>query len=153
MSCEASTAEILRRHGLRLTRPREAIVAALRHSPGHRVAPAILAEVQRKHPSVNPSTVYRTLAAFKQVGLISETDLGTGELSYSWLGPERHHHLICHRCGKTIEMDHRYLAPLETSLRQDFGFTATVDHFAIFGFCGSCDKAAADDATAAPDSD
>ena len=138
MSCEAATAEILRARGLRLTRQRETVIAALRHTEEHRTAPAILADARRQHPALNASTVYRTLALFKRLGLVSETDLGTGELSYAWLGPERHHHLICHGCQRTIALDHQYLQPLQRALRDDFGFDATVDHFAIFGLCRRC---------------
>ncbi len=138
MACEDTTADILRQYGLRLTRQRATIIAALRHADGHRTATAILDDALAQMPSINASTVYRTLTSFKKIGLISETDLGTGELSYAWLGSERHHHLVCHRCGFVIELDHRYLKPLQDAVASDFGFDATVDHFAIFGVCKGC---------------
>ncbi|MEE9278290.1 MAG: Fur family transcriptional regulator [Dehalococcoidia bacterium] len=138
------TAQILRRYGLRLTRQRETIVKALRHAEGHRTAQAILDEVQARHPNVNASTIYRTLTTFCRLGLVTETDLGTGELSYAWLGSERHHHLVCHRCDRVIELDHRYLEPLQRRLLSDYRFDATVDHFAIFGVCETCRDRATD---------
>jgi Fur family ferric uptake transcriptional regulator len=97
-----------------------------------------LDEIQDGHPTINASTVYRTLSAFRDRGLTSETDLGTGELSYSWLGDERHHHLICRECNATIELGHASLAQLRTAILEEHGFEATVDHFAIFGLCRHC---------------
>ena len=82
----------LRSHGMRATWQRQLIAGALRHHDGHRHAQAILDEVQAGHPTINPSTVYRTLSSFRDAGLVAETNLGTGELSYAWLGDERHHH-------------------------------------------------------------
>ena len=70
----------------------------------------------------------------------AETNLGTGELTYAWLGDERHHHLICRQCQQTIELDHRYLEELGEAIERDYGFSATVDHFAIFGLCADCRK-------------
>ena len=124
-----------------MTRPREVIIAALRHATGHYTAQTILDTAQARHPSMNASTVYRTLTTFKRLGLVSETDLGSSELSYAWIGPERHHHLVCQRCGHVVELEHRYLEPVQHAVLRDFGFGASVDHFAIFGLCKSCREA------------
>lgn len=138
MSCEPSTVALLREHGLRATWQRQLIATALQHHAGHRTAQAILEETQGDHPTLNASTVYRTLASFRDRGLVAETDLGTGEASYTWLGGERHHHLICRECGGVIELSHHYLEDLREAIRRDHGFEATVDHFAIFGVCAAC---------------
>ena len=138
MTCEATTANTLRQFGLRLTKQRETIISALRHSDHHRTAPAIFNEIHPKHPNINPSTVYRTLTLFKKIGLISETDLGTGELTYAWLGSNRHHHLICHHCNEAIELGHDYMKTLQKRVMRDFGFSAAIDHFAVFGVCRTC---------------
>ncbi len=139
MSCEASIAALVRGAGLRHTQQREAIVVALRHSGRHQVAREILGLVQAGQPDVHASTVYRTLTLLRDRGLVSETDLGTGELSYAWIGDDQpHHHLICHHCRGVIELDHEYLAPLERRLQDDLDFQPSLQHFAIFGLCGEC---------------
>jgi Fur family ferric uptake transcriptional regulator len=95
--------------------------------------------VRARHPGVNASTIYRTLTTLRELGLVSETNLGTGELSYAWIGDdEPHHHLICHRCRGVIELDHGYLKPLQDRLQADFAFRPSLHHFAIFGLCGEC---------------
>ena len=146
MSCEASIATLIRRHGLRLTQPREAIIVALRHADRHQVAQEVLREARKTQPRVNASTVYRTLTLLRDRGLVSETDLGAGELSYAWIGDDApHHHLICHDCRAVIELDHDYLAPLERRLEADFAFQPSLHHFAIFGRCRACREAVAPD--------
>ena len=142
MSCEATTTEILHKRGLRATWQRQLIACELQHAAGHRSAQQILDGIQQLQPALNASTVYRTLAAFRELGLVSETNLGTGELSYAWLGDERHHHLICRECQQTLELSHEYLAELRAAILDDHGFDATVDHFAIFGLCRECRAAA-----------
>ena len=142
MSCVTSTTELLHSRGLRATWQRQLIAGALRHHDGHRHAQAILDEVQSGHPTINASTIYRTLSSFRDAGLVAETNLGTGELSYAWLGDDRHHHLICRECHRTSELEHRYLEELRGAIQRDYQFAATVDHFAIFGFCSDCHQKA-----------
>ncbi len=138
MSCEESSAQALRERGLRLTPQRRLILAALRHAGGHRSANELLEEVRRAYPDVDASTVYRTLGALKESGLVTETDLGAGEAAFEWMGRDRHHHLICQRCCATAALHHRYLQALGDTLLSELGFAADLDHFAIFGTCDRC---------------
>src|SRR5690349_22785607 len=87
-------AERLRRVGQRVTPQRQVILAALR--PGeHLSADDVYARVEPLLPAVNRSTVYRTLELYRDLGLVSETDLG-GEARQFELIYAPHHHLICH---------------------------------------------------------
>ena len=138
MTCEPATAQLLRERGFRLTRQRDSIIAALRHASGHVTAQGILQRVRHDHPALNASTVYRTLSLFKNLGLVAETDLGHGELAYTWQDSERHHHLVCQRCGTELELDHPYLETLQRAILRDTGFAAIVDHIALFGLCRAC---------------
>jgi Fur family ferric uptake transcriptional regulator len=138
MSCETTTTALLRAGGFRATWQRQLIATALRHADGHKTAQQILDDIQAGHPTINASTIYRTLSSFRDKGLVSETDLGTGEASYAWLGDERHHHLICRECQVTIELGHASMEELRTAILLEHGFEATVDHFAIFGRCREC---------------
>ena len=55
-------------------------------------------------------------------------------------GGLRNHY--CFECDGVIELEHRYLERLQVALKRDYGFDATVDHFAIFGLCRGCQAAA-----------
>lgn len=134
-------ADRLRRVGQRVTPQRLVILGALR--PGaHLSADEVFARVEPMVPGVNRSTVYRTLELFRDLGLVSMTDLGGGARQFELID-DPHHHLICHRCGAILELDDQLVAPLRERIRARYGFAPGVDHLAIFGFCAACDRAAA----------
>jgi len=143
MSCETDTVTVLRETGHKATPQRLMILGALRHTPGHLTASEIHQEVQKDYPYVDISTVYRTLGVLKDLRLVSETDMGTGDATYEWVRQEhRHHHLICRSCGETERLDHQYLENLGAEILEDSGFKPDLDHFAIFGICKSCGQQA-----------
>lgn len=131
--------QALSRIGCRRTPQRVMIVEAMREAHGHWSAEEIHARVREKYPYVDISTVYRTLELLKEHGLVTETDMGRGRLVYEFCGDEPpHHHLICQECGRTFELDHRFLEPLEEILLKEYGFKAYIHHFAVFGRCAEC---------------
>ena len=92
------------------------------------------------YPYVDISTVYRTLTVLKDLRLISETHMGSGDATFEWVANERHHHLICRKCNGVTLLDHQYLASLGTEISEKLGFRADLDHFAIFGLCVDCQR-------------
>lgn len=138
MSCETETAIALRDAGQKVTPQRMQILSSLRHSGSHVTASLILDEVRRGYPYVDGSTVYRTLNSASALGLVSETNLGSGETEYEWIGVDRHHHLVCRSCGEVSSLDNTYLDSLATALHDELGFQADLSHFAIFGLCRDC---------------
>ena len=137
-------AALLRSAGYKLTPQRMLIVRAMREASGHVTAAAIADRVHEQFPSVDVSTVYRTLDMLKQLGLVTVTDLGEGDMLFEWRREGTHHHLICVRCNAQSELGHAYLEPLAERLRAEFGFEAAMDHFAIFGVCRGCASEAGD---------
>jgi Fur family ferric uptake transcriptional regulator len=140
LSCEQDIAKVLRESGHRPTPQRMMILSTLRHADGHVTAAQILEGVRRTYPYVDISTVYRTMAALKDMHLVSETDMGGGEYRYEWAMPDPHHHLICKECGAEISLNHDYLDHLSRRLQEDYGFRAEMEHFAIFGLCQACQQ-------------
>ena len=133
-------ADRLRRAGQRATPQRLLILGALQ--PGeHRSADDVFARVEGRLPGVNRSTVYRALELFRDLGLVSETDLGGGVRQFELIAA-RHHHLICRGCGAMLELDDDLVRPLRQAVADRHGFVACVDHLALFGQCAVC--AAAD---------
>lgn len=143
MSCESETVTALRGSGHKMTPQRMMILTSLRHAVGHLTAADIYERVKAAYPYVDISTVYRTLTVLKDMRLISETHMGSGDAAFEWVASERHHHVICKGCNNVREIDHRYLEELGAGLSRDLGFRADIDHFAIFGLCADCQRAAA----------
>ncbi|MCS7003000.1 MAG: transcriptional repressor [Dehalococcoidia bacterium] len=129
---------VLRRHQLRVTPQRLAILDALMRANDHLAAEDIYSAIAAEHPSVNLSTVYRTLGTFEAHHLVRGADLGLGRVVYHWTGGRRHHHLVCHDCGTVIDCADDDLQPLVERLEARYGFLADLHHQSIFGHCRSC---------------
>lgn len=116
------------------------ILSAIENSDDHISAEEIYAQVVTRYPHVNISTVYRTLELLKQLGLVTETDMGGGRVRYHPADKGRHHHLVCIECGTIIDLDESIMARLQDVLLSRYGFSAQLRHMAIFGRCDKCRK-------------
>ncbi len=127
-----------RKHGLRMTRQRKAVLHALSELGGHACADKIYERATVHLPDMDRSTVYRTLERFRDLRILSQTDLGRGCAEYEVVMDQPHHHLVCRGCGHVIDLDHAYLATSAEAIRRDLSFEPIFDHFAIFGWCQAC---------------
>jgi Fur family ferric uptake transcriptional regulator len=136
MSC---TGELLKK-GYRLTPQRIMVVDALHSAESHISAEEIFAKLKEIYQYANISTVYRTLELLKELGLAAEIEIGDGVARYHAREHSKHHHLICHKCGVTIELPEADLRPLAETLITNHGFKADMSHLALFGLCSKCQK-------------
>ena len=132
------TVSKLSRQGYRLTPQRLMILEVVDGADDHISTEEIYIQVCDQYPNLNISTVYRTLELLKELGLVTETDLGDGRVRYHSIKKGHHHHLVCHKCGQTIDLDESLLSPLKSALSRDYGFNAELRHLAIFGLCKDC---------------
>ncbi len=130
----------LGRQGYRLTPQRMMILEAIEGADSHISAEEIYTRILARYPYMNISTVYRTLELLKELGLVTETDLGDGRVRYHSMRKGRHHHLVCQQCGAIIDLDESVLAPLKEALLREYKFSADLRHLAIFGRCSSCGR-------------
>lgn len=128
---------LLREQGGRMTTARRAVVGALVGAEGHVTAEDLTAWVQAEHPDVHPSTIYRTLDALEELGVVDHVHLGHGRAVYH-LMDDPHQHLVCEACGAVIEVPDKLFKPLANRLRDDYGFTLRPNHFAVLGLCAGC---------------
>ena len=126
--------------GYRLTPQRMMVFSAIENSDDHISAEEIYAQVVAKYSHVNISTVYRTLELLKQLGLVTETDLGGGRVRYHPMDKGHHHHLVCRECGAIIDLDESVLSSLKDTLLREYKFVADLKHLAVFGRCANCRK-------------
>jgi Fur family transcriptional regulator, ferric uptake regulator len=129
---------LVREQGGRVTTTRRAIVAALLEAPDHHVTAQTLAErVQRAHPDIHASTVYRTLDTLTELGVVEHTHLGHGATVYH-LTDRRHQHLVCEQCGAVVEVPLSVFEPLVQTLRDGYDFEVHPEHVALVGRCATC---------------
>ena len=126
----------LRQAGLRVTAARRAICRVLATAEGDHLTAGDVAV--RTGTGVDLSTVYRTLEALEELGLVEHVHLGHGPGAYH-VGPsEEHHHLVCDTCGQTVDVPIAELRRAVGRVTAPLGFVPDSAHFAIVGRCAKC---------------
>ncbi|HLH29111.1 MAG TPA: transcriptional repressor [Acidimicrobiales bacterium] len=129
--------DLLSSKGMRRTSARRAILETLLGEQSHLTAEDIAAEVRRRFPTVDLSTVYRTLDTLEQLGIIDHTHLSHGPAIFHLAGDD-HQHLVCEQCGTVVEVPPDKLEPFLSALRTEFDFEVDRRHFALVGVCAGC---------------
>lgn len=140
--------QALREQGYRLTPQRLMILDAVIAGEEHVTAEAIYQTVAAEYPDMSLSTVYRTLETLRDLGLVTETDMGSGRVEYHFADRAKHHHLVCRRCGSVAQLSDDFFRPIADQLAHEYGFRAEMNHFAIFGVCSDCAGVPAEDKSA-----
>jgi len=133
MSC----IKTLKQKGLKLTPQRKLIIDAIHETEAHLTAEEIIAHVQARMPEVHKSTIYRTLELLEGAGCVFKSELGDHSI-YHHAEEGHHHHLVCSRCGKTIECDEDLFTSVEGSLVEKYGFRVDFNHLVMSGLCEEC---------------
>ncbi|HSM01998.1 MAG TPA: Fur family transcriptional regulator [Acidimicrobiia bacterium] len=124
----------LRQAGLRATAPRRAVCEVIaRHHGEHLTAAAIVERVD-----VDQATVYRTLDSLERAGVLTHTHLGHGPSVYHLADDPPHHHIVCSRCGATVEVSPGDLRSVDDRVGESTGFLVEPGHFALSGLCPDC---------------
>jgi len=133
--------------GHRLTGPRLAVWEVVSGSRAHLTADEIADEVRVVDPTVNLSSVYRSLALFEELGLVRESRLGPHEATH-WEAahPDEQFHMKCTSCGSVQHHSGSLVSEIQQHLSHHHGFHADRVELLVSGLCMSCaDDAGADD--------
>ena len=123
--------------GGRATVARRLILTLLFSDPKHHTAEDIAAAVQAEAPEVHLSTIYRNLEELERLGVVEHVHFGHGPATYH-VAPSTHGHLVCQECGAVTEIDDARFGPFVASIRDSYGFSVDVHHFAMLGRCAAC---------------
>jgi Fur family transcriptional regulator, ferric uptake regulator len=124
--------------GLRATRQRTTIVRAMEREGRPITAQSLHARLARAGRGPGLATIYRTLQALEQAGYARTFPAGEGEISYKLCDPGHHHHLICERCGRVVEIPSCEIEGWATSAAKRRGFSVSSHQADIFGLCADC---------------
>lgn len=132
----------LKRAGLRLTPQRLAVCRALtEHLRGaHPTAQTLYAHLRPAFPSLSRATVYNTLQALVQAGLVHELGTaGDGMLHYD-VDASPHVNLICTRCHRVEDFPATPLAGVARRVAQDSGYELRGARVVYYGLCPKCQR-------------
>lgn len=137
--------EILKGHlaekGLKRTQQRETILEVFLQAKKHLTVEELHALVRYRDPSIGLTTVYRTIRLFCECGLARANHFEEGVTRYEQEFETAHHdHMICLKCGETIEFVDNRIEELQVKVARKFGFRMTDHRMEIFGLCSKCQQ-------------
>jgi Fur family ferric uptake transcriptional regulator len=140
MSTAKTHESLLREAGLRVTRPRVAVLEAVQQHP-HAETESIIAAVRADLGEVSHQAVYDVLRALTTAGLIRRIQPAGTHPRYEARVGDNHHHLVCRSCGAIADVDCATgEAPCLTA-SHDHGFTIDEAEVIYWGLCPDCSKA------------
>ena len=136
----------LRNAGLRATPQRQFILEALEDLQ-HATPAEIAATIQQHSPSINQSTIYRTLDHLEEAGIVSRAIL-LGTVPHYFLHG-RGLHLVCTRCTFIECVPATAMKASATAVSDQHGFAVDLSDIVLRGACALCQNGS--QANAAPD--
>jgi Fur family ferric uptake transcriptional regulator len=95
---------ILREADLRVTRPRVAVLTAVREHP-HADTNAIIEAVRGDLGEVSHQAVYDGLRVLSEAGLLRQIQPPGSVARYETQSGDNHHHMVCRACGAIADVE------------------------------------------------
>lgn len=139
----------IRKAGLRVTKPRVALIESLARRRGP--VPIETLHQELTVQKCDLVTVYRCLSAFEKVGIVRRSFRHNGTSMYELVLSEqpKHYHLVCKSCGATEAVDYFPIEGVERMLRGR-GYAELTHLVEFFGICPTCQQAVAGNRVAHP---
>ncbi len=125
--------------GLRVTPQRFAVYANLLHRTDHPTAEQILHDLNQEAPTSSQATVYGSLQALRDAGLVREVLLDEGICRYD-ANVTPHHHFRCKSCGGIEDIPWEHIHGIDL---QQIRSGLKVDNYevTVHGVCDRCPEA------------
>ena len=137
----SSPEQLLRDAGLRITRPRTAVLAALAAHP-HSGADAVLDVVRRDLGTVSTQAVYDVLNVLAERGVARRIQPRGSVARYELRTDDNHHHVVCHSCGAVDDVDCATGEAPCLEAATPHGFAIDEAEVTYWGVCPGCQSAA-----------
>ncbi len=130
-------AALLREHGIQVTAQRLATLRAVSARP-HSTADAIAEHVRADIGAISRQAVYDALGLLAEKGLIRRIQPAGSPALYEDRVGDNHHHLICRRCGKTVDVECAADKSPCLIVDSDSGFQIDEVEVVFWGTCPVC---------------
>lgn len=126
----------------RNTRQASAIEAALAQADGFRTAYDLFAQIRHAGQRIGLSTIYRHLSLLADTDRADVVHSTDGQTLYRLCGPreatgpaEHHHHIVCRRCGRSIEVPAAEIEAWAQRVAAESGYSDITHTVELFGVC------------------
>lgn len=136
--------DALRRQGRRITEPRRQVIAVLAGTSEHLTVEDVYERVAEQVDGIHLATIYRTVEALIEAGLIDHVHLPHGATTYHLVVDDHasHCHVMCTGCDRVLDIPAGALDGVAAELLNQHGFQLNAHHVALTGRCASCLPAA-----------
>jgi Fur family transcriptional regulator, ferric uptake regulator len=122
-----------------MTRAQRAVLTALSGHESFVSAQDLHARLRSTGETVGLTSVYRALQALAEAGAVDVRRTEAGEATYRACGTDRHHHhLVCTRCGATVEVEAPALERWVGQVAEQHGYRVDGHTLEISGRCRRC---------------
>ena len=132
---------MLREAGLRVTRPRVAVLVAVQDHP-HADTDSIIRAVRASLGVVSHQAVYDVLRALTESGLLRRIQPSGSVARYEARVGDNHHHVVCRSCGAMADVDCAVGAAPCLTAAEDQGFVIDEAEVTYWARCPECVTAA-----------
>jgi Fur family ferric uptake transcriptional regulator len=129
--------------GRRLTRTRRAVAALIDARDGAFSAADLVADARGHRLGIGRATIFRAIELLAEIGALERIDLPTGDHAYVPCGPAHHHHVVCRRCSRSVEIGDLGLAALARDIARKTGYRIDEHRLELFGLCPDCRRVGA----------
>jgi Fur family transcriptional regulator, peroxide stress response regulator len=136
MSFRPEILAAFRARHVRCTPQRYAILDHLMRSAKHPTAEEVYKAINRADPRASLATVYKSLHAMTEAGLIRELTV-EGHVVRFESNTEKHHHFVCDRCGRVEDIEW-FDVPLPAQRNRSSGRTVHSYEVVMRGLCRHC---------------
>jgi Fe2+ or Zn2+ uptake regulation protein len=128
---------MLRGAGLRVTRPRVAVLTAV-HAHPHADTDSIIGAVREDVPEVSHQAVYDSLRVLTAAGLVRRIQPSGSVARYEARVGDNHHHVVCRSCGVVEDVDCAVGEAPCLIASDDRGYTIDEAEVIYWGLCSGC---------------
>lgn len=130
----------LRAVGLRVTRPRLAVLAEVAAHP-HAAVETITTGARERLGSLSTQAVYDVVHALTDAGLLRRIEPAGSPARFELATGDNHHHLVCRACGEIVDVacatgEAPCLQPAD-----DAGYLVSEAEVTYWGLCADCRSA------------
>jgi Fe2+ or Zn2+ uptake regulation protein len=128
---------LLRSRGLKVTRPRLAVMSALERHP-HADADALAEAARAEAGSVSTQAVYDVLRALTAASLVRRIEPAGSPARYELRVGDNHHHVVCRSCGAIADVDCATGESPCLHASDSHGFVIDEAEVTYWGLCPDC---------------
>lgn len=127
--------------GHRITASRQAVMQVLLETEAPLSPQEIFERGGAIHPMLGLVTVYRTVKLLQELDLVRRVHRSNGRHGYVATLPGHHHHIICQKCGRTVEFPGSGdLDTLIVEVEQSTDYRVDDHLLQLFGLCPNCQE-------------